>query len=83
MKSSDARPALVLVILVLDIVVYLCIKKFLKINQWSGMILLSYFVWLLFAIYFEFCCRCFKLVNETVPQTSTHILPKITNKMLK
>ncbi|GAB7391454.1 TspO/MBR family protein [Lactococcus garvieae] len=41
----------VLVILVLDIVVYLCIKKFFKINQWSGILLLPYFVWILFATY--------------------------------
>lgn len=41
----------VLVVLVLDIVVYLCIKKFFKINQWSGILLLPYFVWILFATY--------------------------------
>ncbi|QPS71786.1 TspO/MBR family protein [Lactococcus garvieae] len=41
----------VLVIIVLDIVVYLCMRKFFKINQLSGILFLPYFVWILFATY--------------------------------
>ncbi|RZI48717.1 TspO/MBR family protein [Lactococcus kimchii] len=41
----------VLIILLLDIIVYLCIIKFFKISKLSGILLVPYFAWISFATY--------------------------------
>jgi len=45
--------ALFLIIL-LDIFVFLTLKKFYKISKWSGHLLIPYFLWILFATYLNF-----------------------------